>query len=355
MNEMVSRFRLEGTPILCEKFGPGHINETYLIVTNQPHLYILQNVNTRIFTDPEGLMENIRRVTEHLRKKDPDPRHVLRLVPTTEGSLYILTAERQLWRVYEYITGGVSMDAAQTADDFRQSAVAFGAFQCDLADFPAAELKETIPRFHDTPNRYRNLRQAMRENRSGRLDRVGAEIAFLAEREEKAGTLTQMIRSGELPLRVTHNDTKLNNVMLDEKTREPMCIMDLDTVMPGLVAYDFGDSIRFGASTAVEDEPDPDKVHLDMGLYRAYADGFLSACGSRLTEAEVDSLPLGAWTMTVENAVRFLSDYLDGDTYYHTDYPDHNLVRTRTQIRLAAEMEAKADDMLQIVRTLHRS
>ena len=354
MHEMVSRFRLEGTPILCEPFGPGHINQTWLVVTNQPHLYIMQQVNTQIFTDPDGLMRNILLVTEHLRAKDPDPRHVMRLVPATDGKTHILTEGNRLWRVYEYITGGVCLSGAGSAEDLRQSAIAFGRFQRMLSDFPAETLTETIPRFHDTPDRYRKLRLAMAENRAGRLDAVGAEIAFLLEREEKAGILTRMIRSGELPLRVTHNDTKLNNVMLDEKTREPMCIMDLDTVMPGLVAYDFGDSIRFGACTGAEDEPDLNLVHFDLSLYRAYAEGFLSACGDRLTEREIASLPLGALTMTLENAVRFLTDYLDGDTYYHTDYPEHNLVRTRTQIRMVSEMEPLEEEMTAIVNGYRR-
>ena len=354
MHEMVSRFRLEGTPILCEPFGPGHINQTWLVVTNQPHLYIMQQVNTQIFTDPDGLMRNILLVTEHLRAKDPDPRHVMRLVPTTDGKTHILAEGKRLWRVYEYITGGVCLSEAGSAEDLRQSAVAFGRFQRMLSDFPAETLTETIPRFHDTPDRYRKLRLAMAENRAGRLNAVGAEIGFLLEREEKAGVLTRMIRSGELPLRVTHNDTKLNNVMLDEKTREPMCIMDLDTVMPGLVAYDFGDSIRFGACTGAEDEPDLNLVHFDLSLYRAYAEGFLSACGDRLTEREIASLPLGALTMTLENAVRFLTDYLDGDTYYHTDYPEHNLVRTRTQIRMVSEMEPLEEEMTAIVNGYRR-
>ena len=354
MHEMVSRFRLEGTPILCEPFGPGHINQTWLVVTNQPHLYIMQQVNTQIFTDPDGLMRNILLVTEHLRAKDPDPRHVMRLVPTTDGKTHILAEGKRLWRVYEYITGGVCLSEAGSAEDLRQSAVAFGRFQRMLSDFPAETLTETIPRFHDTPDRYRKLRLAMAENRAGRLNAVGAEIGFLLEREEKAGVLTRMIRSGELPLRVTHNDTKLNNVMLDEKTREPMCIMDLDTVMPGLVAYDFGDSIRFGACTGAEDEPDLSRVHFDLSLYRAYAEGFLSACGDRLTEKETASLPLGALTMTLENAVRFLTDYLDGDTYYHTDYPEHNLVRTRTQIRMVSEMEPLEEKMTAIVNGYRR-
>ena len=339
MREMAQQFRTEGTIIGCVPFGSGHINQTWLVVTNQPHLYILQRVNTETFRDPEGLMNNILMVTEHLRKQDPDPRHVMTLVKLKDGRDYILNDRKELWRMYEYVTGGVCMDRAETAEDFRNSGSAFGTFQKKMADFPAEQLTETIPGFHDTPKRYEALHEAIREDRAGRVKDVQPEIGFMLEREAGAGLLQRMLREGKLPLRVTHNDTKLNNVMLDEKSREPLCILDLDTVMPGLVANDFGDSIRFGASTAEEDEKDLDKVHLDLELYRAYAEGFLGACGDRLTKTERETLPDGARIITLENAVRFLTDYLNGDTYYHIERPEHNLDRTRTQMALTAEME----------------
>ena len=339
MREMAEMFRTEGTIIKCIPFGSGHINQTWLVVTNQPHLYILQRVNTETFRDPEGLMNNILLVTGHLRKKDPDPRHVMTLVKLKDGRDYILKERKELWRLYEYVTGGVCLDRAETAEDFRNSGKAFGTFQNRMADFPAEQLVETIPGFHDTPKRYQALHEAVREDRAGRAKSVQQEIDFMLEREEEAGLLQQMLKAGELPLRVTHNDTKLNNVMLDEKTREPLCILDLDTVMPGLAANDFGDSIRFGASTAEEDEKDLTKVHLDLNLYQAYAEGFLHACGNRLTAAERETLPDGARIITLENAVRFLTDYLNGDTYYHIERPEHNLDRTRTQMALTEEME----------------
>lgn len=339
MKETVQQFRTEGTVIKCIPFGSGHINQTWLVVTNQPHLYILQRVNTETFRDPEGLMNNILMVTKHLRKQDPDPRHVMTLVKLRDGRDYILNGRKELWRMYEYVTGGVCLDRAETAADFRNSGIAFGSFQKKLADFPAEKLTETIPGFHDTPKRYEALHEAIREDRAGRVKDVQPEISFMMEREAAAGLLQQMLKAGELPLRVTHNDTKLNNVMLDEKTREPLCILDLDTVMPGLAANDFGDSIRFGASTAEEDEKDLDKVHLDLELYRAYAEGFLGSCGDRLTRAERETLPDGARIITLENAVRFLTDYLNGDTYYHIERPEHNLDRTRTQMALTREME----------------
>ena len=339
MQETAKLFATEGTVIRCVPFGSGHINGTWLVVTNRPHLYILQNVNTSIFRDPAGLMNNIIRVTGHLRKKDPDPRHVLNLVKLRDGRDYILTPENGLWRMYEYVTGGVCLDRAESPADFRNSGLAFGTFQRMMADFPAEQLAETIPGFHDTPARFRALRDALREDRAGRAKRVQPEADFLLEREAWAGRLQAMLKSGDLPLRVTHNDTKLNNVMLDEETRQPLCILDLDTVMPGLAGMDFGDSIRYGASTAEEDEPDTEKVHLDLDLYKAYAEGFLSACGDSLTANEQETLPDGARTITLENAARFLTDYLNGDTYYHIDRPDHNLDRTRTQIAMIRDME----------------
>ena len=345
MREMAEMFRTEGTIIKCIPFGSGHINQTWLVVTNQPHLYILQRVNTETFRDPEGLMNNILLVTGHLRKKDQDPRHVMTLVKLKDGRDYILKDRKELGRLYEYVTGGVCLDRAETAADFRNSGKAFGTFQNRMADFPAEQLVETIPGFHDTPKRYLALHEAIRDDLAGRAKSVQQEIDFMLEREEQAGLLQKMLKAGELPLRVTHNDTKLNNVMLDEKTREPLCILDLDTVMPGLAANDFGDSIRFGASTAEEDEKDLTKVRLDLNLYQAYAEGFLHACGDRLTAAERETLPDGARIITLENAVRFLTDYLNGDTYYHIERPEHNLDRTRTQMALTEEME-KHDDII---------
>ena len=339
MQEMIHRFTLEGTPVSCIPFGSGHINETWLAVTNRPHLYILQKVNTNTFRDPEGLMRNIRLVTQHLKKKDPDPRHSLTLVPLKDGREYLISEDGMLWRMYEYVTGGICLEKAETAEDIRQSGKAFGLFQQQLADFPAEQLAETIPKFHDTPARFEALHAVIREDRENRVKTVRKELDFLMEREGRAGYLLNLMKAGDLPVRVTHNDTKLNNVILDEQTREPLCIVDLDTVMPGLAATDFGDAIRFGASTAAEDEQDLSKVHLSLDLYRAYAEGFLSVCGNSLSDAEKETLPDGAWMMTLEVGLRFLTDYLAGDTYFHIDRPGHNLDRARTQFALAAEME----------------
>ena len=352
MEEIVKSFRTEGTPVRCVPYGSGHINETWLVETDRPHRYILQKVNTGVFPNGEGLMNNIILVTEHLRKKDPDPRHVLTLVPTTEGALYIRKGKNELWRMYEYVDGGICLDLAETPEDFRLSGKAFGTFQMQMADFPAEKLVEVIPGFHDTPGRFRALNRAIREDRMHRAASARKEIDLYLAREDAAGLLTDLQRRGELPLRVTHNDTKLNNVMLDRETREPLCILDLDTVMPGIVASDFGDSIRFGASTALEDEQDLDKVHLDLELYEAYTRGFLGACGKALTRTELDTLADAARLITLEIGARFLTDYLEGDTYFHISRPEHNLERARTQIKLVQENEKYEGRIRQMIRRI---
>lgn len=350
MLELCREFMLDGIPISCHRYGSGHINETYLLVTNRSHLYILQKINRRIFRDIHGLMANICAVTQHLRAVNPDPRRVLTLVPTVEGEPYLHAQQGDFFRLYEFIPNGVCLDQAENAHDFRQSAVAFGQFQNQLADFPAETLHETIPHFHDTPARFQQLKAAVAEDRAGRVPSVRREIDFFMAREKDAAALMDLHRAGDLPLRVTHNDTKLNNVMLDATTREPLCVIDLDTVMPGLAANDFGDSIRFGASTGAEDERELDRVELSLALFRAYTEGFLSACGNRLTQIEKETLPLGAKLMTMECGVRFLMDYLNGDGYFHVCREGQNLDRARTQIKLVADMEKKMDDMMKIVR-----
>lgn len=350
MEDILRMFRTEGRSVRCVPHGSGHINRTWLAETDRFHRYILQQVNTAAFPDPDGLMRNIILVTEHIRKKDPVPGHVLTLIPTVEGGYYIKRSGNELWRMYEFISGGICLDRAESPEDLRVSGTAFGLFQRQMADFPARELAEVIPGFHDTPARYRALHRAIQEDRAGRAAGVGREIRFYLEREQTADRMAAMQREGKLPLRVTHNDTKLNNVMLDAETRKPLCILDLDTVMPGLAANDFGDAIRFGASTAAEDEPDTTRVHLDMAMYRAFTEGFLEACGRDLTETELETLHEGARLMTLECGVRFLVDYLDGDVYYHTTRPEHNLDRTRTQMVLVSEMETNEDRIREMIR-----
>ena len=354
MEQIYSQFRLDGRVLSCTPTGGGHINRTYLVVTAKPQLYILQWINGSIFKNLTGLMDNIVAVTDYLHARLDDPRRALKLVPTITGKPYLMTEEGDCWRVYDYILGSVCLDAAESAEDLRQSGVAFGMFQNQLADFPAATLTETIPHFHDTPDRYRIFREAIAEDRAGRLASVKDDVDRYLAHEKDADVLHALLRSGEIPLRVTHNDTKLTNVMLDEATHEPLCVIDLDTVMPGLAAHDYGDAIRFGASTAAEDEPDLSKVEMSLEMYEAFTEGFLSACGDRLTAKEIDTLPWGAKLMTLECGVRFLTDYLNGDVYFATHRPGQNLDRARTQLKLVEDMEKKWDEMNAIIARLKK-
>ena len=348
MNELLQKFTLDGAVVSCERYGCGHINETYLVVTQSGTRYILQKINNSIFKDVKGLMGNIAAVTKYLRGIVAEPRGVLTLIPAVDGGDY-LEYEGCYWRVYAFVEDSLCLQAPETPEDFYQSAVAFGNFQQQLKDFPAQTLCEVIPNFHNTADRYRIFREVLAADNYGRAKDVRPEIEFALAREEEAGTLVNMLSAGELPLRVTHNDTKLNNVMLDAATRKPLCVIDLDTVMPGLSLYDFGDSIRFGAATAAEDEKDLSKVEMDLALYETYTKGFLSACPG-LTQKERDMLPMGAKLMTLECGVRFLTDYLNGDVYFKTHYEGQNLDRCRTQFKLVVDMESKWDDMKRIVK-----
>jgi len=354
MEQIYRRFQLDGLPVSCTRYGSGHINQTYLLVTSRPHLYILQGLNTSVFKNIPGLMSNLIAVTDHLRTKTDDPRRALQLVPTVDGQSYLACENGEYWRMYEFVLDSLCLEKAETKNDLYQSGIAFGQFQNQLADFPAETLTETIPRFHDTPDRYRLFREAIAADKAGRLKDVQAEVEAYLSYEKDADSLMSLCRTGELPLRVTHNDTKLNNVMLDAATRTPLCVIDLDTVMPGLAANDFGDTIRFGASTAAEDEEDLSKVEMSLELFEAYASGFLSACGDRLTAKEIETLPLGAKLMTLECGVRFLTDHLNGDVYFHISRPGLNLIRCRTQLKLVQDMERKWDEMKAIIRKLAR-
>ena len=347
-NTVLSHFPLDGTVTTCERYGCGHINETYLVVTDRQHRYILQKINHHIFKDVPGLMHNVASVTEYLRRAIADPRRVLTLVFTHDGSSFVSHEDGSFWRLYEFVEGSICLQTPETPEDFYQSAVAFGTFQQQLKDFPAATLNETIPNFHNTVDRYRIFHQVLEADVMGRAAEVQEEIAFVLAHEEEAGTLVRMLQAGELPLRVTHNDTKLNNVMLDDQTRTPLCVIDLDTVMPGLSAYDFGDSIRFGAATAAEDEQDLSKMVMDLERFRSFTEGFLQACPD-LTENEKKMLPMGAKLMTLECGVRFLTDYLDGDHYFAIHREKQNLDRCRTQFKLVADMEEKFSAMHEIV------
>ena len=348
MQNILMQFPLDGSVTTCERYGCGHINETYLVVTDNGHRYILQKVNHHIFRNVPALMENICAVTGHLRKQMNDPRRVLTVVNTVDGAAFYFDGN-SYWRLYEFVEGSICLQQPKTPEDFYQSAVAFGEFQQQLNDFPADTLSETIPNFHNTVDRYRIFHEVLAADPMGRAKDVQAEIDFVLAREQEAGTLVRLLSEGKLPLRVTHNDTKLNNVMLDDETRTPLCVIDLDTVMPGLGAYDFGDSIRFGAATAAEDEKDLSKMEMSLDLFRIFTRGFLKACPG-LTDLEKEMLPMGAKLMTLECGVRFLTDYIDGDHYFSVHREGHNLDRCRTQFKLVSDMEKKWEQMAQVIR-----
>ena len=349
LSHILSRFQLTGNPISCQRYGFGHINVTYLVVTDRGIRYILQKINDHVFPDVPGLQQNIAAVTGYLRQQTAERYGVLTLIPTTEDASYYHTEADGYWRVYDFIEGSICLQQPETPADFYQSAIAFGTFQQQLKDFPAQTLHETIPNFHNTPDRYRIFKDVLAKDPLGRAGDVQAQIDFALRHEEVGGRLYRMLLRGELPLRVTHNDTKLNNVMLRADTRTPLCVIDLDTTMPGLSAYDFGDSIRFGAAVAGEDAANLGQVSMSLELFRTYTRGFLKACPG-LTEKEKEVLPLGALIMTLECGVRFLTDYLDGDHYFTCYRNGHNLARCRTQFKLVADMEDKWEQMAAIVR-----
>jgi len=342
----------------CKPFGNGHINDTFAVVCRADNgsetRYVLQRINHDIFKNPVQVMNNVVYITEFLREKlsaagqDPE-RGTISYLRMPGGGYCFRDAIGSYWRSYRFIEDAVSFDTVQCPEDFYQSAVAFGRFQQLLADFDASHLTETIPDFHNTPVRYERFRHAVRQNACGRAASVQKEIAFVTGRTAFMHTLTDQLEHGELPLRVTHNDTKLNNVLFDKNTRKAICVIDLDTVMPGLSVYDFGDSIRFGATTAAEDEPDLSRVHFDLGLFELYAKGYLDGCGGSLTRTERAMMPEGAKMMTLECGMRFLTDYLEGDHYFKISRPEQNLDRAHTQFKLVADMEACWGEMHRIV------
>ena len=357
VHEAIDGFKLPGELKECIRYGSGHINDTYRLTYETPQgtkRYILQRMSKSIFKKPVELMENVSGVTAWLRKKiienggDPE-RETLTLVKSNDGLPYFVDSTGEYWRVYLFIEGATCYDAVKDDNDFYQSAVAFGHFQRLLADYPAETLHETIKDFHNTPDRLEKFKKAVAEDICGRAASVQKEIDFILEREELTHALYDLQLDGRLPLRVTHNDTKLNNIMIDDETGKAICVIDLDTVMPGLTANDFGDSIRFGASTALEDEQDLSKVSCDLHLFDVYARGFIEGCGGALTDLEIDMLPMVAILMTFENGIRFLTDHLEGDHYFHIHREGHNLDRCRTQLTLVKDMQEKLPQMNAII------
>lgn len=351
LEEALQAYNFPETLVGATRYGNGHINDTYCVLC-QPQegdckRFVLQRMSSAAFPRLDQVMENFQGITEHLYKKikasgGDAARGTLSLIHTKEGKPYYIDSDGELWRMTPFIEETVCYQKA-TAEQFEASAEAFGKFQALLGDYPAETLYETIPAFHDTEDRYRKFEGALAEDKVGRAASVEPEVAFVRSRKADCSVIQQALRDGKLPLRVTHNDTKLNNVLFDKRTGAGVCVVDLDTTMPGLAVNDFGDSIRFGANNCTEDEKDLSKVHFDITLFEAYTRGFLRGAEGGLTKEELAYLPWGARLMTLECGMRFLTDYLNGDSYFHIAYPDHNLDRCRTQFKLVQDMEQQFD------------
>ncbi len=357
VREIANKFCIRGEYQDFKQNTAGLINKTFIVRSKEGdkvYHYVLQTVNTAVFTHPKELIRNISSVTDFLREKIKQSggdasRETLCLIPTHDGELYYIDPDGKFWRMYNYIEGARTYDLVENDEMFYRCGKGFGHFQRLLADYPADTLYPTIPRFHDTPNRLCDFKRAIEENRAGRAAQVAREIAGYLAHADFCDCVTKYIENGEVPVRVTHNDTKLNNIMIDCHSGEAICVIDLDTVMPGSALYDFGDAIRYGANNAVEDEKDLSKVYLRKDLFRAFTKGFLEEASSSLTERELALIPESAVLMTLECGMRFLGDYLNGDVYFGIRYPEHNLDRARTQLKLVNDMLANLDEMHAIV------
>jgi len=351
LQELLQCFCLQGNVTDCHPHGNGHINKTFSVTTDQNKRYVLQTINHHVFQNVEALMNNMQAITAHLAAKADHPRRVMHLVPTKQGKTYVVWEDGTYWRMFDYIEDAICLEQPESPEDFYQCAVAFGRFQQMLNDFPADSLYEVIPNFHNTPHRFHQFEQVLFADRLGRAKEVQAEIDFALSRRQEAGKLIALLERGELPLRVTHNDTKINNVMMDAATRTALCVVDLDTVMPGSSLFDYGDAVRGGASTGAEDEKDLSKVALDLAMFESFTRGYLAAC-PELTALERELMPLSVKTIALELGLRFLTDYLDGDWYFTTHRPGQNLDRCRTQFKLVQDIETKWDEMQAFIATL---
>lgn len=359
--EIAGHFAVDGEWITATPFGSGHINDTYRLDCRQGaerRSYVLQRINTAIFREPEQLMENILRVTQHQRMKlvesgaDEIHRRVLEYLPARSGRYCHIDEERGCWRLSLLVESTHTCDIIESPEQASLTAAAFARFQQTLVDLPGGRLHETIPNFHHTALRFADFEKAVRENRAGRDEHCREEIDFALQRRHIAPVLVDLMREGAVPERVTHNDTKLNNILLDDVTGQALCIIDLDTVMPGSALYDFGDMVRSSACTAAEDEADLTRVGLEMGMFEALAQGYLSVARAFLNPAEIDHLAFSGKLITFEQGIRFLGDYLNGDTYYKIAYPEHNLVRAKNQFRLVASIEEHEKKMKELVQAI---
>ena len=361
IDEVAAQFAIEGKLKEKSPYGNGHINDTFLLIFElsdcSQKRYILQRMNHSIFKNPQQLMENVVNVTEYLRKiissqgGDPE-RETLNVVKTRKGDNYYVDDTQNYWRVFLFIENTICMEQVESSKDFYDSAVAFGHFQKMLAEYPAEKLYETIPNFHNTPIRVRNFLEALSKDVVSRAKECEKEIQFVLERKDTLNLVVEGLQDGSIPLRVTHNDTKLNNILMDADTLKARAVIDLDTIMPGSMLYDFGDSIRFGASTAAEDEKNLELVHFDRSLFEAYTRGYYTAVADSITPKEVELLPYSAYLLTMECGIRFLTDYLMGDVYFATKYKEHNLIRCRTQFKLALEIYEVLDELKCLVKRI---
>ena len=361
IKQAIRQFNFEGKYLSAEELRSGNINSTYKLIFAKADGnrigYILQKINTVVFKDPDGVMENIINVIDHIDKKlvakgENTDRRLLHFITTKSGGYMCKDTNGYFWRAYLFVDGVTAHNSISEPNLFYEAGRGFGEFQKNLFDFPAEKLHETIPDFHNTKRRFYAFVAAIAEDKAGRVRDLESEIDFLFERRKMMSEVVDKIDSGILPVRVTHNDTKLNNVLIDDATGKAVCVIDLDTVMPGSSLYDYGDAIRFGASTAAEDEPDVSKITIDMDLFKLFTKGFVEEVASALTKEEIHYLPLGAKVMTCELALRFLTDYINGDEYFKINSPDHNLVRARAQMKLLTEIEKKYDEMTEYVDSL---
>lgn len=352
------KFGISGELMSCREFGNGNINDTFILEFSENgeiKKYTLQSINTDVFKKPFELMSNVTGVTNHIKKYyrdlgiDPS-RRTLNFLPCDDGEYCFCDSNGNHWRIYEFVDDAYTCETVDSTEVFCEAGKSFGEFQNILSTYDVSTLFDTIPDFHNTAKRFESFKKAVEENRSGRLQNVKSEVQFVLDRESDTHVLTDLIEKGEIPIRVTHNDTKLNNILFDEETNKGICVIDLDTVMTGLSLYDFGDSIRSGANKTAEDDPNTDNVGIDLNLYEAFTKGFLSSAGKALTETEKKYLPFSAKLLTLECGMRFLTDYLNGDTYFKTNYPEHNSDRTRNQFKLVKDIEDNMETLIEITK-----
>ncbi len=356
ISTILSQFPFEGKLIEVQPINEGLINTT-LVADFGEQKYVIQKINTNVFKNPDNLMDNIVSVTEYLKnaieaKGEDADRQTLHFLKTVDGKPFFIDENGECWRSYVFLDNSYTISSGCSYDEIYEAAKAFGKFQCLLGDFPGNELFETIPNFHHTPTRYDNLLKAIEENKAGRVDEVQEEISFFIDRKDNTSVVTDLLEKGEIPVRVTHNDTKINNVLFDGDTKKAICVIDLDTIMPGSSLYDFGDGIRTSATLGEED--DVDNIGLDVKAFEAYVKGFLDGTNGKLLEKEIELLPFSVILLTQEVAMRFLTDYLEGDVYFKTSFEKHNLARTRAQIKLIKDVESKMPQLVEITKAAGR-